>query len=145
MHTSQWALRAAAGDYTQPLWDLIRKREKKGSLDAAERLAWQAAASLGTSVVRQLAAKRDAEAALPLLWRAHEAGMPWTPGMLAAHLEAVGEHVQAESLARIAADTGDREPLEVLAENRACDDPGGTWRALLANGLTAQGTTALPW
>lgn len=141
----QWALRAAAGDYTQPLWDLIRKREKKGSLDAAERLAWQAAASLGTSVVRQLAAKRDAEAALPLLWRAHEAGMPWTPGMLAAHLEAVGEHVQAESLARIAADTGDREPLEVLAENRACDDPGGTWRALLANGLTAQGTTALPW
>ncbi|MFD4034462.1 hypothetical protein ACFWVP_29140 [Streptomyces sp. NPDC058637] len=70
--------------------------------------------------------------------------MPWAPGMLAMRLEAAGEHAQAESLARIAADSGDREPLEGLAQKRACDDPGGNWRALLANGLTAQGTTALP-
>ncbi|MCF3106972.1 hypothetical protein IPZ58_36260 [Streptomyces roseoverticillatus] len=141
----QWALRAAAGDYTQPLWNLIREREKTGSFDTAERLAWQASASLGSSVVRQLVEKRSDEAALALLWRAHEAGMPWAPGMLAMRLEAAGEHTQAESLARIAADTGDREPLEVLAEKRACDDPDGNWRALLANGLTAQGTTAPPW
>ncbi|MEU5980107.1 ATP-binding protein [Streptomyces sp. NPDC047315] len=141
----QWALRAAAGNYTQPLWNLIREREKTGSFDTAERLAWHAAASLGTSVVRQLAEKRNADVAVPLLWRAHEAGMPWAPGMLAMRLEAAGEHTRAESLARIAADTGDREPLEVLAGKRACDDPGGSWRALLANGLTAQGTTAPPW
>lgn len=141
----QWALRAAAGDYTQPLWNTIRRREKTGRFDAAERLAWHASTSLGTSVVRQLAAKRSAEAALPLLWRAHEAGMPWAPGMLAMRLEAAGKHRQAESLARIAADSGDREPLEDLAQKRARDDPGGSWRALLANGLTAQGTTALPW
>ena len=141
----QWALRAAAGDYTQPLWDVIRGREKTGSFHAAERLAWHAATSLGTSVVRQLAARRSAEAALPLLWRAHKAGMPWAPGMLAVRLEAAGEHTQSESLARIAADSGDRDPFEILAQKRAFDDPGGSWRALLANGLTAQGTTALPW
>ncbi|MFF6779284.1 hypothetical protein ACFY8W_37830 [Streptomyces sp. NPDC012637] len=141
----QWTLRAAAGAYTQPLWNLIREREKAGSFDTAERLAWQAAASLGTSVVRQLAERRSDEMALPLLWRAYEAGMPWAPGMLAMRLEAAGEHTQAEFLARIAADTGDREPLEILAGKRACDDPDGTWRALLANGLTAQGTAAPPW
>ncbi|WP_030716327.1 hypothetical protein [Streptomyces sp. NRRL F-2580] len=107
------------------MWDLIRKRDAIGSLEVA--------------------AKRSAEAALPLLWRAHEAGVPWAPGMLAAHLEAAGEHAQAESLARIAADTRDREPLENLAGSRAGDDPRGDGRALLANGLSAQGTTVLPW
>ncbi|MEV7374501.1 ATP-binding protein [Streptomyces sp. NPDC090301] len=141
----QWALRAVAGGYTQPLWNLIRGREKTGSFDEAEQLAWHAAASLGTSVLRQLAMKRNADVAVPLLWRAHKAGMPWAPGMLAPHLEAIGQHSQAESVARIAADAGDREPLEILAESRSGDDPQGDWRAMLANGLTAQGTAALPW
>lgn len=137
----QWALSAAGGDYVEPLHRLVSAREKAGRLDAAEELAWQAAPHQQSWMLRRLAADRSAETALPLLRRAYEAGMPWAPGMIAACLETAGEHEQAESFARIAADAGDREPLENLATSRAHDDPQRTWRSLLAHGLTAQGTT----
>ncbi|WP_281156928.1 hypothetical protein [Streptomyces sp. HYC2] len=82
---------------------------------------------------------------MPLLRCAYDGGLVWAPGALAEHLEVAGEFVQAERFARMAADAGDRQALEELAARRRDDDPDRQWRAMLANGLTAEGTSAASW
>ncbi|WP_392958068.1 hypothetical protein [Streptomyces sp. LN245] len=71
--------------------------------------------------------------------------LAWAPGLLAEHLEASGEFVEAERFARLAADAGDRQALEELATGRRGDDPDRQWQALLSNGMTAEGAPAVPW
>ncbi|GAA4145615.1 hypothetical protein GCM10022285_50720 [Streptomyces tunisiensis] len=141
----QWALHAAARGYATPLWELVRRREQEGRLEAAEQLAWQAPASERSWVLRRLAQHRTGEQVMPLLSRAYDEALAWAPGLLAEHLEAAGEFTQAEHFARLAADAGDRQALEDLAARRKDDDPGRQWQAMLTNGLTAEGTPAVPW
>ncbi|MGI3197567.1 hypothetical protein ACRJ4W_00520 [Streptomyces sp. GLT-R25] len=140
----QWALHAAARGYTTPLWELVRGREQEGRLGAAEQLAWQAPASQRSWALRRLAQHRTGEQVMPLLWRAYDEALAWAPGLLAEHLEVAGEFAQSEHFARLAADAGDRQALEDLAARRK-DDAGLQWQAMLANGLTAEGTPAVPW
>ncbi|MEU5797353.1 hypothetical protein ABZ800_28080 [Streptomyces sp. NPDC047813] len=141
----QWALHAAARGYTTPLWKLVQGREKAGLLEEAEQLAWRAPAGQRSWTLRRLAQDRAGEQAMPLLRRAYDEALTWAPGMLAERLEKAGEFVEAERLARQAADAGDRQALEELATRRKDDDPGRQWQALLANGLTAEGSPAAPW
>ncbi|GAA4561156.1 hypothetical protein GCM10023097_77060 [Streptomyces collinus] len=141
----QWALHAAARGYTTPLWELVRGREQEGRLEAAEQLAWQAPASQRSWALRRLAQHRTGEQVMPLLWRAYDEALAWAPGLLAEHLEVAGEFTRAEHFARLAADAGNRQALEDLAARRKDDDPGRQWQAMLANGLTAEGTPAVPW
>lgn len=82
---------------------------------------------------------------MSLLRRAYDEALAWAPGMLAERLEKAGEFTQAEHFARQAAGAGDRQALEELAARRKDDDPNRQWQALLANGLTAEGTPAAPW
>ncbi|MEU6443092.1 hypothetical protein [Streptomyces sp. NPDC047046] len=141
----QWALHAAARGYTTPLWKLVQGREEAGLGEEAERLAWRAAAGQRSWALRRLAQGRAGEQAVPLLRRACDEALAWAPGMLAEHLEKAGEFVEAERLARQAADAGDRQALEELAARRKDDDSDRQWQALLANGLTAEGSPAAPW
>jgi hypothetical protein len=141
----QWALYAAARGYTTPLWELIRSREKAGRLEEAEQLAWKVPPSQRSWTLRRLAQDRSGEQAMPLLRRAYAEAMAWAPGMLAERLEKAGEYREAEHFARQAADAGDRQALEDLAAWRRNDDPDRQWQALLANGLTAEGTPAAAW
>ncbi|MER5905158.1 hypothetical protein ABT150_34610 [Streptomyces mirabilis] len=141
----QWALHAAARGYTTPLWELIRSREKAGRLEEAEQLAWKAPAGQRSWTLRSLAQDRTGEQAMPLLRRAYDGALAWAPGMLAGRLEKAGEFTEAERFARQAADAGDRQALEDLAARRKNDDPDRQWQALLANGLTAEGTPAAVW
>ncbi|MGW0954765.1 hypothetical protein ACWDAO_12515 [Streptomyces sp. NPDC001212] len=141
----QWALHAAARGCMTPLWELVRDREQSGRLEAAERLAWQAPITQRSWILRRLAECRAGEQVMPLLRCAYDGGLVWAPGALAEHLEVAGEFVQAERFARMAADAGDRQALEELAARRRDDDPDRQWRAMLANGLTAEGTSAASW
>ncbi len=141
----QWALHAAARGYTTPLWKLVQGRMKAGLLEEAEQLAWRAPAGQRSWTLRRLAQDRAGEQAMPLLRRAYDEALAWAPGMLAERLEKAGEFVEAERLARLAADAGDRQALEELATRRKDDDPDRQWQALLANGLTAEGSPAAPW
>ncbi|MET8790489.1 hypothetical protein [Streptomyces pseudogriseolus] len=141
----QWALHAAARGYTTPLWELVRSREQAGREEEAEQLAWRAPAGQRSWALRRLARDRAGEQAMPLLRRAYDEAMAWAPGMLAERLEEAGEFTQAEHFAGTAADAGDRQALEELAAQRKDDDPGRQWQALLANGLTAEGTPAASW
>ncbi|MGW5768646.1 hypothetical protein ACWEVY_05790 [Streptomyces longwoodensis] len=141
----QWALHAAARGYTTPLWKLVQDREKAGLPEEAEQLAWKAPAGQRSWTLRRLAQDRAGEQAVPLLRRACDEALAWAPGMLAERLEKAGEFVEAECLARRAADAGDRQALEELAARRKDDDPDRQWQALLANGLTAEGSPAAPW
>jgi hypothetical protein len=141
----QWALHAAAHGYTTPLWKLVKGREEAGLGEEAEQLAWRAPAGQRSWTLRRLAQGRAGEQAMPLLRRAYDEALAWAPGMLAERLEKAGEFVEAERLARQAADAGDRQALEELAAWRKDDDPDRQWQALLANGLTAEGSPAAPW
>jgi hypothetical protein len=141
----RWALHAAARGYTTPLWKLVQGREKAGLPEEAEQLAWKAPAGQRSWTLRRLAQDRAGEQAVPLLRRACDEALAWAPGMLAERLEKAGEFVEAECLARQAADAGDRQALEELAARRKDDDPDRQWQALLANGLTAEGSPAAPW
>ncbi|WP_175411409.1 hypothetical protein [Streptomyces sp. TRM64462] len=141
----QWALHAAARGYTTPLWELVRSREEGGQWEEAEQLAWRAPAGQRSWALRRLARERTGEHATALLRHACDEALAWAPGLLAERLEAAGEFAQAEQLARTAADAGDRQALEELAVQRKDDDPDRQWLALLANGLTAEGTPAAPW
>ncbi|MEU9523227.1 hypothetical protein [Streptomyces sp. NPDC048224] len=141
----QWALHAAARGYTTPLWKLVQGREEAGLGEEAEQLAWRAPAGQRSWTLRRLAQGRAGEQAMPLLRRAYDEALAWAPGMLAERLEKAGEFVEAERLARQAADAGDRQALEELAARRKDDDPDRQWQALLANGLTAEGSPAAPW
>ncbi|MFC7811137.1 hypothetical protein [Streptomyces olivaceus] len=141
----QWALHAAARGYTTPLWTLVQSLEKAGLLEEAEQLAWTAPAGQRSWSLRRLAQDRAGEQAIPLLQRAYDEALAWAPGLLAERLEAAGEFTRAEHFARLAADAGDRQALEELAARRKDDDPDRQWQALLANGLTAEGTPAVPW
>ncbi|WP_430379787.1 hypothetical protein [Streptomyces sp. B1-3] len=141
----QWALHAAARGYTTPLWKLVQGHEKASLPEEAEQLAWKAPAGQRSWTLRRLAQDRAGEQAMPLLRRACDEALAWAPGMLAERLEKAGEFVEAERLARQAADAGDRQALEELAARRKDDDPDRQWQALLANGLTAEGSPAAPW
>ncbi|SHH28701.1 hypothetical protein, partial [Streptomyces sp. 3214.6] len=141
----QWALHAAARSYTTPLWKLVQGREEAGLGEEAEQLAWRAPAGQRSWTLRRLAQGRAGEQAVPLLRRAYDEALAWAPGMLAERLEKAGEFVEAERLARQAADAGDRQALKELAARRKDDDPDRQWQALLANGLTAEGSPAAPW
>ncbi|MEU0785354.1 hypothetical protein ABZ341_27710 [Streptomyces sp. NPDC006173] len=145
IEADQWALHAAARGYTTPLWELVRGREQDGRLEAAEHLAWQAPAIQRSRTLRRLAQGRTGGQVMPLLQRAFDEALAWAPGLLAEHLEASGEFVEAERFARLAADAGDRQALEDLATGRRGDDPERQWQALLSNGMTAEGATAVPW
>ncbi|MFD0009010.1 hypothetical protein ACFVJ4_42590 [Streptomyces sp. NPDC127178] len=141
----QWALHAAAGGYTTPLWDLVHGREQAGRLEDAEQLAWRAGVGQRSWMLRRLAQRRSSEQVMPLLRRAYDESLGWAPRLLAEHLEEAGEFAQAEHFARLAADTGDRQALEELAARRKDDDPARQWQTMIANGLTAEGTPAPPW
>jgi hypothetical protein len=141
----QWALHASARGYATPLWELVRSREKAGLLEEAEQLAWKAPAGQRSWSLRRLAQDRAGEQAMPLLRRAYAEALPWAPGRLAERLERAGDFAEAERFARQAVDAGDRQALEDLAARRRSDDPDRQWQALLANGLTAEGTPAAAW
>ncbi|MFF3129099.1 hypothetical protein ACFVRD_44335 [Streptomyces sp. NPDC057908] len=141
----QLALRAAAAGYTTPLRDLIMAREQGGQLAAAEDLAFRAPAPLRRAILQRLANGREGEQATAFLRHATDEDQTWALGVLSARLDSSGEPAEAERLARRAADSGDRQALHDLAQQRAARDPDGTWHALLLHGLAADGTTTPAW